>query len=66
VALSSSVAWALATDGDGTTSLDEVGYRSHRHRWGYRYFFGTLEAVDRTSRDYSRLDTHWDRLRSAE
>ncbi len=27
-------------------NLDEVGYRSHCHRWGYRYFFGALEAVD--------------------
>src|SRR5690606_31941699 len=28
-------------------NLDEVGYRSHGHRWGYRYFFGTLAAIDR-------------------
>jgi NADH dehydrogenase len=28
-------------------NLDEVGYRSHGHRWGYRYFMGTLEAIDR-------------------
>ncbi|MBT2133787.1 NAD(P)/FAD-dependent oxidoreductase [Croceibacterium sp. LX-88] len=28
-------------------NLDEVGYRSHCHRWGYRYFLGTLESVDR-------------------
>jgi NADH dehydrogenase len=27
-------------------NLDEVGYRSHCHRWGYRYFHGTLHAVD--------------------
>ena len=25
-------------------NLDEVGYRSHCHRWGYRYFLGTLEG----------------------
>ncbi len=31
-------------------NLDEVGYRSHAHRWGYRYFFGAAEAVDRASR----------------
>ena len=30
-------------------NLDEVGYRSHCHRWGYRYFQGTLEAVDRAA-----------------
>ncbi len=28
-------------------NLDEVGYRSHGHRWGYRYFMGTLEDIDR-------------------
>jgi len=31
-------------------NLDEVGYRSHCHRWGYRYFLGTLEGVDRAAR----------------
>ena len=31
-------------------NLDEVGYRSHCHRWGYRYFFGTLEGIDRENR----------------
>ena len=30
-------------------NLDEVGYRSHGHRWGYRYFRGTLEGIDRRS-----------------
>ena len=28
-------------------NLDEVGYRSHCHRWGYRFFLGSLESVDR-------------------
>lgn len=28
-------------------NLDEVGYSSHAHRWGYRYFDGTLETIDR-------------------
>ena len=28
-------------------NLDEVGYRSHAYRWGYRFFDGTLEAIDR-------------------
>jgi NADH dehydrogenase len=31
-------------------NLDEVGYRSHCHRWGYRYFCGALESVDRAAR----------------
>jgi NADH:ubiquinone reductase (H+-translocating) len=31
-------------------NLDEVGYRSHGHAWGYRFFYGTLEGVDRESR----------------
>ena len=28
-------------------NLDEVGYRSHAYRWGYRYFDGALEGIDR-------------------
>ncbi|MFC4255197.1 FAD-dependent oxidoreductase [Altererythrobacter xixiisoli] len=32
-------------------NLDEVGYRSHCHRWGYRFFLGTLEGVDRSNRE---------------
>ena len=31
-------------------NLDEVGYRSHCHRWGYRFFLGTLENLDRQAR----------------
>jgi NADH dehydrogenase len=31
-------------------NLDEVGYRSHCHRWGYRFFYGALEAVDTQNR----------------
>ena len=31
-------------------NLDEVGYRSHGHRWGYRFFYGVMEGVDRDSR----------------
>ncbi|WP_334185291.1 NAD(P)/FAD-dependent oxidoreductase [Novosphingobium sp.] len=31
-------------------NLDEVGYRSHCHRFGYRYFYGTLAGIDRESR----------------
>jgi len=32
-------------------NLDEVGYRSHCHRWGYRYFYGTFEGLDREARE---------------
>ena len=31
-------------------NLDEVGYRGHAYRWGYRYFDGALEAIDREAR----------------
>ena len=31
-------------------NLDEVGYRSHGHDWGYRFFYGVMEGVDRESR----------------
>src|SRR6478752_6602143 len=31
-------------------NLDEVGYRSHGHRWGYRFFYGAMEAIDRDNR----------------
>ena len=31
--------------------LDEVGYRSHCHRWGYRFFMGALQGIDRSARE---------------
>jgi NADH dehydrogenase len=31
-------------------NLDEVGYRAHAFRWGYRYFDGALESIDREGR----------------
>ena len=31
-------------------NLDEVGYRSHGHTWGYRFFYGAMEGIDRDSR----------------
>ena len=31
-------------------NLDEVGYRGHAYRWGYRFFDGTLEGIDRERR----------------
>ena len=32
-------------------NLDEVGYRSHCHRWGYRFFYGAMESIDREARE---------------
>ncbi len=32
-------------------NLDEVGYRGHAFRWGYRYFDGAFEGVDREARE---------------
>ena len=31
-------------------NLDEVGYRSHGHRCGYRFFLGSMEGIDRMKR----------------
>lgn len=31
-------------------NLDEVGYGGHAARWGYRFFFGALESIDREAR----------------
>lgn len=31
-------------------NLDEVGYRGHCYRWGYRFFQGSFEGVDRTAK----------------
>lgn len=27
-------------------NLDEVGYRSHGHAWGYRFFYGTVDTIN--------------------
>src|SRR6185437_724081 len=32
-------------------NLDEVGYLSHCHRWGYRFFTGSLQQIDREARE---------------
>jgi NADH dehydrogenase len=32
-------------------NLDEVGYLSHCHRWGYRFFMGALQGIDREARE---------------
>lgn len=31
-------------------NIDEVGYRAHCKRWGYRFFNGTLESIDTEAR----------------
>jgi len=31
-------------------NLDEVGYRGHCSRWGYRFFQGSLEGIDREAK----------------
>jgi NADH:ubiquinone reductase (H+-translocating) len=31
-------------------NLDEVGYGGHAVRWGYRFFNGAIESIDRTAR----------------
>ena len=32
-------------------NLDEVGYRGHASRWGYRYVWGAMETIDREARE---------------
>src|SRR3954449_8726348 len=32
-------------------NLDEVGYRSHGYAWGYRFFYGALDGIDREARE---------------
>lgn len=46
-------------------NLDEVGYRGHCARWGYRFFQGSLEWIDReakTIRLAPVLDEHGEEL----
>lgn len=31
-------------------NMDELGYRSHGKRWGYRFFYGAMQGVDRARR----------------
>lgn len=31
-------------------NMDEIGYGGHGVRWGYRFFYGSLESIDRTNR----------------
>ena len=32
-------------------NLDEVGYRSHCHRWGYKFCYGAVEQIDRATQE---------------
>ena len=32
-------------------NLDEVGFGAHGHRWGFRFFLGALEDIDRRRRE---------------
>jgi NADH dehydrogenase len=32
-------------------NLDEVDYRSHGHQWGYAFFLGSLQTIDRVARE---------------
>ncbi|MEL7480385.1 MAG: NAD(P)/FAD-dependent oxidoreductase [Pseudomonadota bacterium] len=32
-------------------NLDEIGYGAHAHRWGYRFFQGSLQDIDRDTRE---------------
>ncbi|MEM7687838.1 MAG: NAD(P)/FAD-dependent oxidoreductase [Pseudomonadota bacterium] len=41
-------------------NLDEVGYRGHCHKWGYRYFKGTLSGIDRERRTIRLAPVHDD------
>jgi len=34
-------------------NLDEVGYRGHCARWGYRFFQGSLQSIDRDAKTIS-------------
>lgn len=34
-------------------NLDEVGYRGHCYRWGYRFFQGSLDGIDREAKTIS-------------
>lgn len=46
-------------------NLDEVGYRGHCYRWGYRFFQGSLEAIDREAKTITLApvdDEHGDEL----
>ncbi len=39
-------------------NVDEIGYGGHAVRWGYRFFNGTLERIDRTRRKVITAPLH--------
>ena len=39
-------------------NLDEVGYGAHGYRWGFRFFLGTVEDIDRSSREIVTAPMH--------
>ena len=41
-------------------NLDEVGYRGHCARWGYRFFQGTLAGIDRDAKTIELAPIHDD------
>ena len=42
-------------------NLDEVGYRGHCARWGYRFFQGRLESIDRANKTITLAADYDDR-----
>ncbi|MBY0518826.1 MAG: NAD(P)/FAD-dependent oxidoreductase [Sphingomonas sp.] len=46
-------------------NLDEVGYGGHAVRWGYRFFNGSIESIDRAARTITTapmLDEHGEEI----
>lgn len=41
-------------------NLDEVGYGAHGYRWGFRFFLGTMEDIDRERREILTAPMHGD------
>lgn len=39
-------------------NLDEVGYRGHCYRWGYRFFQGSLDGINREAKTISLAPVH--------
>lgn len=39
-------------------NLDEVGYGGHAVRWGYRFFNGSIESIDRVARTITTAPLH--------
>lgn len=39
-------------------NLDEVGYRGHCYKWGYRFFQGSLAGINRTAKTITLAPVH--------